>query len=133
MNVAVDLRRRAINFNAIAGGEQYDFVEPGAEFDAAAVAGKQRGMHGQFLANFHRRGPVAYACDEQFHALAFPFCQSVNHSLSDSASTRFWRSIHQPPAGLLVSWPHSSLPSKTGFSSVAKHFPFFVSVHAGKS
>src|SRR4029434_1947168 len=71
VNVAVDLRRRAINFNAIAGGEQYDFVEPGTEFDAATVAGKQRGMHRQFLATFHWRGLVAYTCDEQFHALAF--------------------------------------------------------------
>src|ERR1039457_4900699 len=69
MHLALDPGRRgAINFDAIAGREQHDFVQPGIQLEPAAVAGQKRRAPGQPLAHFHGRGLVSQTCDKYGHA-----------------------------------------------------------------
>jgi hypothetical protein len=73
MHLAVNPgRRRAINLDAIAGGQQHDFIESGIQLEPAAVAGQKGRAHRQPFAHFHGRGLVAQTCDKNFHANISP-------------------------------------------------------------
>src|ERR1019366_6925073 len=70
VNVAVDLRRHAIDFHPVASGEQDDFIQASRELETAPMTAKPRRMHGQLFAQFDGRGLVAESGNEEFHAAA---------------------------------------------------------------
>jgi hypothetical protein len=67
VNVAVYLGRYAVNFYAVARGNQDNFGKVAGKFKLAAHATKAGHVDGEFFAQLYWRGLIAQACDKDLH------------------------------------------------------------------